>query len=55
MTCEASEECGEGCVQCVDLDASGATDLFNICLKGCEEDPHAGKGSSAIAMRRKRS
>jgi len=44
MTCEASSECGEGEVQCVDLGASEVTDLFNICLKGCDEGGLCGEG-----------
>jgi len=44
MTCEASSECGEGQVQCVDLGASEVTDLFNICLKGCDEGGLCGEG-----------
>ena len=44
MTCGASSECGEGAVQCVDLGASEVTDLFNICLKGCEAGGACGEG-----------
>ena len=43
MTCDASADCGEENVQCVDLDASGVTDLFNICLKGCEAGEACGE------------
>ena len=44
MTCEASSECGDEGVQCVDLGASEVTDLFNICLKGCDAGDEAACG-----------
>ena len=40
MTCEASSDCGDSGVLCIDLseDTTGVTDMFNICLVECEAD-----------------